>query len=60
MHALVVGQGWIGAAEFWTLPPGQIWWVIDDRLPQGAAGALSDRAEMLTLLRKAKRDERSA
>ncbi|HEY0276298.1 MAG TPA: hypothetical protein VGC31_09555 [Paenirhodobacter sp.] len=60
MHTVVVGQGWVGAAEFWTLPPGQIWWVIDDRMPQGAAQAVSDRAEMLRMLREAKRREQSS
>jgi hypothetical protein len=29
-----VGQGWVSPSEFWQLPPGEIWWLIDAKTAQ--------------------------
>lgn len=52
---MIVGQGWCGPTEFWSLPPAQVWWIIEDRMPQGAASGRTDRDAMLKMLREAKR-----
>ncbi|WP_318339718.1 hypothetical protein [Defluviimonas sp. D31] len=41
-------------AEFWRLPPGELWWVVDARLPpeiQNRKPAQNDR--LLSMLEKA-------
>lgn len=60
MHRILVGQGWVGAAEFWTLPPAQLWWIIEDKLPERARDSVESRSEMLRMLREARRREQSA
>jgi hypothetical protein len=49
-----VGNGWATRAEFWTLPPGEVWWLIDAHLPP----EIKDRDEKFStlqdMLKKAK------
>lgn len=57
LHRILVGQGWVGASEFWSLAPVQAWWIIEDRMPAEAFEAHEAKAEMLRMLREAKRNE---
>ncbi|MEM9522754.1 MAG: hypothetical protein AAF982_01965, partial [Pseudomonadota bacterium] len=31
--AIFIGRGWVSREEFWRLPPGEIWWIMDAHLP---------------------------
>ena len=33
LYGLFVGKGWVSRAEFWALPPGEVWWILDAHLP---------------------------
>ena len=34
MYDLCVGQKWVTRGEFWTMPPGEVWWLIDAMMPK--------------------------
>lgn len=29
-----MGGGFVSPTEFWNLPPGQVWWIIEDNQPE--------------------------
>jgi hypothetical protein len=33
MYTLLVGRKWVTREEFWTLPPGELWWIVDAMMP---------------------------
>lgn len=45
MYALCVGQKWVSPAEFWALPPGEVWWLVDAMMPR--EGMDEEEAESL-------------
>lgn len=51
MYTLCVGQGWISPREFWAMPPGELWWLIEAKMPkQGMAESTAQ--ELLDMLDK--------
>jgi len=34
LHRLVVGGKMVTAFEFWQMTPGQVWWLVEDMMPQ--------------------------
>ena len=59
MYAICVGQKWVTPGEFWSLPPGEIWWLIDAMMPEPGLGE-STRNELLEMLDKALAEEAAA
>ena len=58
MYSLLVGQGWVSPAEFWRLAPGEIWWLIDAKMPKAAPGVTpADLEDMYQALKAAKAEE---
>jgi len=52
MYALCVGQDWVSPGEFWTLAPGELWWLIDAKMPKDGPGpSLGDMEELYQSLR---------
>jgi len=50
-YKAVVGQGWVSPSEFWSMAPGEFWWLCDAKNPP------KDRDEygqMLKLLKEAR------
>lgn len=33
----MVGQGWVSPSEFWSMPPGEVWWLVDAKTPKESA-----------------------
>lgn len=48
-YKAAVGQGWIGPADFWTMPPGEFWWLVEAHSP----AETEDYDELLDLLKEA-------
>lgn len=44
-----MGQGWASPSEFWAMPPGEIWWLIDARTPASSV----DYEPLYNLLKEA-------
>lgn len=42
---ICVGQGWVSRDEFWRLPPGEVWWLMDAHIPpeKETPGAQTER-----------------
>ena len=34
MYAMFIGQKWVTPGEFWSLPPGELWWIVDAMMPK--------------------------
>jgi len=47
---LLVGQDWVSPLDFWRLPPGQIWWIIDAKMPPEKAASADTTARLKKLL----------
>lgn len=48
MYSLCVGQKWVTPSEFWAMPPGELWWLVDAMTPKGlAAGEVSELYDMM-------------
>ena len=58
MYVLCVGQKWVSAADFWTLPPGEIWWLIDAMMPK--TGLQEGEAESLYAALMAAKEQEAA
>ncbi len=44
-----MGQKWATPSEFWAMPPGEIWWLVDANTPEDA----TDYDEMYRLMMEA-------
>ena len=33
VYRIAVGNGWVSPSEFWQMPPGEIWWLLDAKTP---------------------------
>ncbi|NBT33802.1 MAG: hypothetical protein EBT13_18375 [Rhodobacteraceae bacterium] len=60
MYLLCVGQKWVTPGEFWAMPPGELWWLVDamtpdTSLPQSELSDLYDlmRAEQASEVEQA-------
>lgn len=47
------------AAEFWQMAPGQVWWLIEDMMPEEALQRSKDMGEVVNLVKASKAKERS-
>lgn len=56
MHKALVGNGLVSPAEFWSLPPGQAWWIIYDNQPEEYEPP-TDMAAIRRMVKKAKEAE---
>lgn len=45
-----MGQGWVRPAEFWRLPPGEVWWILDAHLPPEAETPVTQNERLYQLL----------
>jgi len=54
---LLVGQGWVGPLEFWKLAPGQVWWIIESKMPADAQPTGGDMTEIRNMVKAAKAKE---
>ena len=54
---MLVGQGWVTPLEFWKLPPGQVWWIIDAKTPEVVKTRGDDMAEVRRMFKAAKAKE---
>jgi hypothetical protein len=57
---MVVANDWVSPAEFWTLAPGQLWWLIDAKTPEHARNRGPELMEVRKLVRAAKAKEKEA
>ncbi len=56
MHRALVGGGHVSGVVFWSLPPGQVWWIIDDNQPEEFESQ-TDYAAIRQMVKKAKEAE---
>lgn len=56
MHTLLVGQGWVSPTEFWNLAPGEVWWIIEARMPRNGL-SMEDADRLLEMLELEERRE---
>lgn len=54
---MVVGNDWVSPTDFWDLPPGQIWWLIDAKMPASARARGSEMTQVRKMVREAKMKE---
>lgn len=57
MYTLIVGQGWASPGEFWRMAPGELWWLIDAKMPEGDGAAPDDLEDLYQALKAAKAAE---
>lgn len=50
-----MGREWVKPGEFWALTPGEVWWLIDARMPKPKAG--EDVDDMYQALKEAQAEE---
>lgn len=48
-----MGQGWAARHEFWEIPPGEIWWLVDAHIPPEKREDPDRDARLLRLLENA-------
>nr|WP_170540974.1 hypothetical protein [Ruegeria arenilitoris] len=50
---MLVGQGWVSRAEFWTLPPGELWWLLDAHIPPEKETPADQNERLFQMMNKA-------
>jgi len=60
MHRLVVSTKLASAAEFWTMAPGQVWWLIEDMMPKAAIKRPQEMQEVFKMVKQSKAKEKAA
>lgn len=64
LHRALIGRRLIDPVAFWSLPPGQAWWILQDACPElfDERGAVREatRARLKRLYAEAKRKEQEA
>ena len=60
LHRLVVGGKMATAFEFWQMTPGQVWWLVEDTLPQGAVRKPKEMKEVRDMVKRSQAKERAA
>jgi hypothetical protein len=53
----MVGNDWVSPVDFWKIPPKQVWWVIEAKMPEQAKTRRSDLAEVVKMVKTAKAKE---
>ena len=61
IYRLFVGQKWITPSDFWSLPPGEVWWIIDAMTEKHGGGKLAPREydDLLKMVHEAQAAERA-
>lgn len=59
MHRVLVGGKHVDPVAFWSLPPGQCWWILNDVMPPEVRQDEDERGELLRMLREAQAKERA-
>lgn len=47
MYLACVGQKWVTPGEFWAMPPGELWWLLDAMAPKQTAADVADLYDMM-------------
>jgi hypothetical protein len=56
----MIGNDWVTPLDFWKLPPGQLWWIIDAKLPERARNRGPDMMEIRRMVKAEKAKERES
>ncbi len=57
---MLVGNDWVTPLEFWKLTPGQVWWIIEAKMPKSVKTRGEDMAELRKMVKAAKAKEAAA
>ena len=60
LHRLVVGGKMATAFEFWQMTPGQVWWLVEDMMPQSVIRKPKELKEVVDMVKRAKAKEKAA
>ena len=60
LHRLTVGGKMISAAEFWQMAPGQVWWLVEDMMPDSILKRPKELRELVDMVKKSKAKEKAA
>lgn len=60
LHRLVVGGKMASAAEFWQMTPGQVWWLVEDMMPQHVIKRPKELKEVVDMVKRSKAKEKAA
>jgi len=60
LHKLVVGGKMASAAEFWQMAPGQVWWLIEDMMPESVKKRPAEMKEVRDMVKRAQAKEKAA
>lgn len=52
----LVGNDWVSPSEFWKMPPGLFWWIIDAKTPPEQRDKPQMYAELRAMIDEAKRN----
>ncbi len=53
----MVANDWVSPIDFWNIPPTQIWWIIEAKMPEKAKTRHSDMSELAKMVKAAKAKE---
>lgn len=57
---MAVGGKFVSATEFWQMTPGQVWWMLEDVVPNLFADKPRNMEEVRNLVKRAKLKEKKA
>ena len=60
LHRLVVGGKMATAFEFWQMTPGQVWWLVEDMMPQSVIRKPKELKEVVDMVKRSKAKEKAA
>lgn len=56
-YSVAVGQGWVSRSDFWSMPPGEFWWLVASKIPDIEKKAAPDMAEVRLMVKAAQAEE---
>jgi hypothetical protein len=59
MYLTCVGQKWVTPGEFWAMPPGELWWLVDAMMPKAGLSA-ADASDLYDMMRAEQATETGA
>ena len=60
LHRLVVGGKMATATEFWQMAPGQVWWLVEDMMPDSILKRPKELKELVGMVKTSKAKEKAA
>ena len=54
LHRLVVGGKMVSAGEFWGMTPGQVWWLVEDMMPDSILKRPKELKELVDMVKASK------